>query len=65
MIASGVSKSCSTPFGDIDQCTVIVSPSIFASSLCSTPFGDIDQCTEATRPNDERALFVLNAFRRH
>ena len=45
MIASGVSKSCSTPFGDIDQCTPEWVEEATHDEMCSTPFGDIDQCT--------------------
>ena len=34
---------CSTPFGDIDECT---RPRLLGLELlCSTPFGDIDECT--------------------
>ena len=37
---------CSTPFGDIDECTHQVSASVSGDELtCSTPFGDIDECT--------------------
>ena len=37
---------CSTPFGDIDECT---RPGLKIGESrveCSTPFGDIDECTQ-------------------
>ena len=36
---------CSTPFGDIDQCTPRTFVAEIPGKKCSTPFGDIDQCT--------------------
>ena len=61
---------CSTPFGDIDEFTLIQSDfgTVGDSAVeCSTPFGDID---EFTRTLEDFALElgideVLNAFRRH
>ena len=36
---------CSTPFGDIDECTVVWLEESRQAQACSTPFGDIDECT--------------------
>ena len=49
-------SACSTPFGDIDECTLVVTRATgrakreqpVAASACSTPFGDIDECTDAS-----------------
>ena len=38
---------CSTPFGDIDGCTVQRAVRKAVTVECSTPFGDIDGCTSA------------------
>ena len=44
---------CSTPFGDIDECTLAAMMKPTADLTCSTPFGDIDECTvAATRARD-------------
>ena len=57
---------CSTPFGDIDECTIEQRIWLGAFIGCSTPFGDIDECTRRTaRENAGFAFDVLNAFRRH
>ena len=37
---------CSTPFGDIDECTERESVGDPYLYVCSTPFGDIDECTQ-------------------
>ena len=58
--------TCSTPFGDIDECTPAERNRISEGEdvLCSTPFGDIDECT-VIRVIGCRLASVLNAFRRH
>ena len=38
------STSCSTPFGDIDECTLEQQTDQLSKCVCSTPFGDIDEC---------------------
>ena len=40
--------TCSTPFGDIDECTGRRMVRIDGGFMCSTPFGDIDECTYQT-----------------
>ena len=39
---------CSTPFGDIDGCTVEPAGESGEALTCSTPFGDIDGCTSSS-----------------
>ena len=69
-LAGSRELACSTPFGDIDECTRSRTGAAQAELrvMCSTPFGDIDECTESgPGPNRlaEMLLVVLNAFRRH
>ena len=50
VLVASTAWACSTPFGDIDECTSS-SPSVHAvPSSCSTPFGDIDECTGPSGP---------------
>ena len=57
-------RKCSTPFGDIDGCTMVAERCRFYGRMCSTPFGDIDGCT-VQRQVGGAGPTVLNAFRRH
>ena len=44
-----VSVGCSTPFGDIDECTLVCRDECTLSVvLCSTPFGDIVNALDAS-----------------
>ena len=58
-------QKCSTPFGDIDGCTLRYSTYRIIHKQCSTPFGDIDGCTGVSVVALDNFVEVLNAFRRH